>query len=121
MQIDDKLEFSRLQDWKVSRVGSIEDATSVYADLAKRVGEDRAIAHEQTGFDHCARNEARRHPVAHCQCRKLHLTAGKEAIGRDEKSIGAFTRKSGKCRVDLGSSASIEQKDFQPESGTRFP
>jgi hypothetical protein len=50
LEIDDELELARLHDRQVRRLGALEDAASIGADLTKRFRNVRSVAHQSTGF-----------------------------------------------------------------------
>src|SRR5262245_54133897 len=50
-QVDDKLEFRRLQDRQVSRLSALEDLTGVGADLMVHANTIGIVAHQPAGFD----------------------------------------------------------------------
>ena len=54
LQVDDKLEFRRLQDRQVSRLSAIEDLTGVGADLTIHAYTIGVVAHQAAGFDSLA-------------------------------------------------------------------
>jgi hypothetical protein len=43
LRVDDKLEFGRLRNWQIRRVGPFEDAPTIDADLAHRIGQARTV------------------------------------------------------------------------------
>src|SRR6516225_3380231 len=112
LRIEHKFELGRLQDRKVRWFGALEDAAGIDADLAERVHKIGPIAHQQAGFDHLARNITRWYSISHRQRRNLHTAAGEESIARDEKSIGSFTPKCSKRRVNLTRRAGIEERSI---------
>ena len=115
MPIDHKFELGRLQDRKVRGLGTLENAAGIHADLTNRIDNVGPVTHQQSGFDQHARRKARGYTLAHCQRGKLHAAAGEEAVARDEKGIGTFTRKGGKGGVDLIRGGGIEENDVQPK------
>src|SRR5262245_14036596 len=108
--IDDKFKLGRLQHWKVSGLGALENVAGIDADLAEHVGKNRPVAHQEASFDHLARNITRGYSVAHRQCGELYSAAGKKAIARNEKGLRPFTHKSSESSVDLARGAGIEEK-----------
>src|SRR5580704_2833251 len=78
LQVDDELEFGRLQHRQVRGLGALEDAAGIDADLMKRVREVGSIAHKPAGFDNITVRISRRNPLARRQDAKLPAAAGKE-------------------------------------------
>src|SRR5215471_10379094 len=51
LPVDEQLEFGRLHDWEVGRLGSLQDFARVDADLAKHVHNICSVAHQAARFD----------------------------------------------------------------------
>ena len=52
LQINDELEFGRLQDRQVGWLGPLKDMTGVDADLMKHVRDVRSVTHQPASFHH---------------------------------------------------------------------
>src|SRR5262245_7510290 len=61
--IDDQLEFARLHYRQIGRLGALENAAGIYADLTTGIRQTRSVAHQRAGFDILASRIYRRHPV----------------------------------------------------------
>src|SRR5262249_26625202 len=61
--IDGQLELVRLHDRQVRRLGALEDAAGIDADLTKRILDAGSVAYQPTGFDIVAQRICRGEPV----------------------------------------------------------
>jgi hypothetical protein len=80
LQVDDKLEFRRLQDRQVRGLRALEDLTGVGTDLTIHANTIGVVAHQPAGFDGFAEGIARRNPIARREGRKLDSPAGEEHV-----------------------------------------
>ena len=62
LQVDDELEFGRLQDRQIGGLRTLEDLTGVGADLTIHVRTIGIVGHQSAGFDSLARGIARGNP-----------------------------------------------------------
>ena len=92
-QVDDELEFGRLQHRQVGRLGALEDVAGIDADLMKHIREVGAVAHQAAGRDNVAVLIGSRKSVARRQGGKLHAATVEETVGTDEEGIGPLARK----------------------------
>ena len=115
LQVDDKLEFRRLQDRQVSGLSALEDLTGVGADLTIHAHTIGVVTHQPAGFDSLAVGIARRNSMARRERRNLDAPAREEHVGSDEQSIRTVAYKGSEGRLDLVVGARIEDLSLQPE------
>src|SRR5262245_39225701 len=115
LQVDDKLEFRRLQDRQVSGFSAVEDLTGISADLTIHAHTIGVVTHQAAGFDGLAGGIARRNPIARREGRKLDPPAREEHVTIDEQGIGTVAYKGGEGRLDLAAGTCVENLNFQPE------
>jgi len=116
-EVDDELEFGRLQHRQVGGLCALEDATAIDADLMKHVRDVGSIAHQPAGFHKFTEPISRRNSVARRQGDKLHAAAEEKCVGSDEEGVGALARKVGKSRVYLADRTDVEDLDLQSDGG----
>jgi hypothetical protein len=63
--VDDQFELRRLHNRQFGRLGALEDAAGIDADLTIRVGQARAVAHQPAGFGIVTQRICSRDRVAH--------------------------------------------------------
>src|SRR5215470_5996323 len=63
LQIDDELEFDRLQDRQVGGLRALQDVAGINADLTKHVRSIGCVTHQPADFDSLATGIARGNPV----------------------------------------------------------
>ena len=97
LQVDDKLEFRRLQDRQVSGLSAVEDLTGISADLTIHAHTIGVVTHQAAGFDSLAGGIARRNPIARREGRKLDPPAREEYVTIDEQGIGTVAYKVAKA------------------------
>src|SRR5262245_65944981 len=85
LKVEHQLELGWLHDWQVGRLLTLEDATSIKADLTVRVRKPASVAHQAAGRGKLAILVDRGHRMAERQCRKLCDPAVKEWIGANPK------------------------------------
>ena len=88
LEVDDQLEFGRLLDWQVGRVGTFEDVPDVSADLAIDSGKASSIGDQSTGSGEFAESVDRRNGMARRQRYELLALAVEERIGLDDEGAG---------------------------------
>src|SRR5262249_28893773 len=120
LKIDDQLEFGRLRHRQVGRLGALQDAPGIGADLTITVFKVRPVAPQSADCHKITPRISRRNPAARRQGGKLHGAADEECIGTDEESIWMLTLNGGKGRIDLAAGAGFEYLDLQPDGGGGF-
>ena len=120
LQVDDELEFGRLQDRQVGGIGALKDLTGVDADLTIHVQDIGPIAHQPTRFDMFANGIGRGNRIARRECRKLDAPSDEESVGGDEEGDDPVARESGEGRLDLAAGAGVEDRNLQSESACSF-
>src|SRR5438876_7007945 len=113
LQVDDELEFRRLQYRQVGGLGALEDLTGVGADLTMHARTIGVVAGQPAGFDSLARRIARGNPVTRRERRKLDAPAREEDITSDEQGVGAIAHEGGEGRLDLAAGAGVEDLNLQ--------
>src|SRR5262249_47945502 len=86
LKIDDQLEFGRLRHRQVGRLGALQDAPGIGADLTITVFKVRPVARQSADCHKITPRISRRNPAARRQGGKLHGPADEECIGNDEES-----------------------------------
>src|SRR5258708_24657676 len=114
--VDDQLELVRLHDRQVRRLGTLEDAAGIDADLAPRILDAGSVAHQPAGFGIVTQRICRWEPVERRQLGPLDPPAPQEGIAGDEDAAGPLACKSCEGRIDLPDSADLKDLDLQPES-----
>src|SRR5262245_47809171 len=112
LQVDDKLEFRRLQNREVGGLGAFEDLTTVGADLTIHAHTIGVVGHQPASFDSFAGGIARRNPIARSERRKLDAPACEEAVTSDVQGVGTVAREGGEGRLDLAAGARVEDLNF---------
>src|SRR5262249_6224437 len=120
LQVDDELEFGRLQDRQVGGLRALEDLTGVGADLAPHVQTIGPIAHQQARFGPLTGRATRRNPVTRRERRKLDAPASEEPIAGNEEGIGPVACDSGEDRLDFPAVAGVEGLDLQSDGAGSF-
>src|SRR6516165_10821956 len=108
LQVDDELEFRRLQHRQIGWLGALEDLTGVGADLTIHARTIGVVAHQPAGFYSLARGITRGNPVTRRERRKLDTSAREEDITSDVQGVGAIAHEGGEGRLDLAAGAGIE-------------
>jgi hypothetical protein len=120
LQVDDELEFGRLHNRQVRRLGALEDIAGINADLKKTVREIGRIAHQAAGFDSLASGMGRGNPLARRKRRKLDAPANEEPVGGDEQGLGLLANEDCKGCLDFAAGAGVEDLDLQSDGACRF-
>ncbi len=111
----------RLHDRQVRRLGALEDAAGIDADLTIRIRNVGSVAHQPAGFGKFTRRICRGDRVARRQSGQLDTPAGEEGVAADEERVGPLAHKSCEGRIDLAAGAGVEDLDLQPHgAGSRF-
>src|SRR5215510_3549641 len=115
LQVDDKLEFRRLQDREVSGLGAIEDLTGIGADLTIHAHTIGVVAHQPAGFDSLATGIARGNSVVCRKRNKLDASAGEEHVTSDVQGLRAVTHEGGEGSLDFTPGAGVEDLNLQSQ------
>src|SRR5262249_22582640 len=108
-QVDDELEFGRLQHRQISRLRALKDLTGVDADLTPHVQSIGPIAHQPTGFDFLTIVMRRGNPMPRRERRKLDAPSDQEPIGGNEEGVSPVAHERGEGRLDLAAGAGVEK------------
>ena len=120
-ELDDELELARLHDRQFRRLRALEDAAGINADLAIRVGDARAIAHQPTGLDKFTHRVSRGKRMARGQRGQLDAPVGEERVGADKEGVGPLSHKRCVGGIDLLTGTGIVKLSLQPEdASSRF-
>jgi hypothetical protein len=120
LQVDDELEFGRLQDRQIRGLRAPEDLTGVDAGLTVHVYNICPIAHQSTDFDNLARGIGRGNRMARRKRRKLDAPADKERVGSNEERVGSLAHHGGEGRIDLAAGAGVDDLNLQSETACSF-
>jgi hypothetical protein len=112
-QIDDKFELGRLQDWQIGRLGPLEKAARIAAELAIYIRQARSIAHQPTDFRDLTLRICRGNPVNCGQLGQLDPPAREKRVVADKKRVGPLTHKASEHRLDFAASARVDDLDLQ--------
>src|SRR5215831_13915629 len=85
LEIDDQLEFGRLQDRKVGGLLALENPPGVNASMAVGVRKTRSVAHQAADGSVLASRIHSRDGMACRQCNELLASIQKENIGLDQQ------------------------------------
>ena len=119
--VDDQLEFRRLQHRQIGRFRALEDAAGIDADLAKRIAQTCAVAHQPADFGKLTVVLDCRNRVACRQLGQLDTPVGQEGGGANEEGVGSLACKRRERGIDLAAVAGVEDLDLQPlGAGSRF-
>jgi hypothetical protein len=88
IDIDDEVEFGRLDDRQVRRLGALEDAPGIDPNLAVSITEAGAIAHEPAGRRKVGKRIDTRHLVSRGKGCDLTAAVYKEAVSSDHYDVG---------------------------------
>src|SRR6516165_5968756 len=113
LQVDDELEFRRLQHRQIGWLGALEDLTGVGADLTIHARTIGVVAHQPAGFDSLATGIARGNPVVRRKRNKLDASTGEEHVASDVQGIGAVVHESSEGSLDLAPGAGVEDLNLQ--------
>src|SRR5438132_12018284 len=84
LEIDDQLEFARLLDRQISRLGTLQDSPRVTAGLTKGIRDPHTIADQAAGLCDLAPHIVRWNGMARCQRHELVASTEEERIAADE-------------------------------------
>ena len=112
LQVDDKLKFRRLQYRQLGGLSTLEDLTSVSADLTKHVHTIGRIPHQPSDLHSLTRGIARGNPIARRESRKLNAPAREEHVTSDVQGVGVVPHGGEGC-LDLAPGAGVEDLNLQ--------
>jgi hypothetical protein len=111
--VDDQLELARLYDRQVRRLGVLEDAAGIDANLTKRFRNVDSVAHQPTDFDSFTQRVGRRDLVERRQVDQLDTPAGEKCVIANEQGVRPLAHESCEGRFDLRTGAGFENLDLQ--------
>src|SRR5262245_36453117 len=89
LQVDDEVEFPRLLEGKIGRIGSIQDPSHVTCGFAENVSKVHAVGHESSEFGHLSvRGYCYKAFVMHQVGDQLPFVED-ECVAEDEKAVGS--------------------------------
>src|SRR6266446_391851 len=91
-EVDHKLEFGGLHDWKIGRLFALENAAGVDANLAKGIGKTGSIAHQSAGRGEVTPIIDRGNCMACRQCQKLITSALEKRIDLHQEPAPSLFR-----------------------------
>jgi hypothetical protein len=101
-------------DRQVCRLGALEDARGIDANLAIRIRQACPVAHQPADFGKRAIQINRRDREARCEVDQLDAPRHEEGVGVDEKRVGPLARKRREGRIDLVAGVGVEHLDLEP-------
>src|SRR6516164_8753742 len=116
--VDDKLDIRSPHDWEVCRLGALENAAGVDAELAIRIANVGSVTHQAADFSNFTLRIGRGKPVERSQLDQLHTPTIKERKGTDEQGIGLLARHSFESGIDLALSGGVDDLDSQPHGAS---
>jgi hypothetical protein len=118
-EVDDELEFARLHDREIAGLLAFEDAASIDAGLAVRVGQASGVSHEAAAVDKFARSKNGGDPVLLRQSADSGGGSLEESVaGDDERPHIAFD-KTGKGRIEIALVARLCNVKFKAKTTNR--
>src|SRR6516164_306098 len=99
--VDDQLELVRLHDRQVRRLGTLEDAAGIDANLTESILDVGSVTHQPTGFGILTHRIYRGNRVARRQLGQLDTSADEKGTGGDEEDVGPLVYNVCEGRVDL--------------------
>src|SRR5262245_61912575 len=120
LEVDDQFELGRLLDRQVSRLGPLEDATSVDAQLTIRVLEVGAVTHQATRFDKFAPFVDYGNRVFRRKSNEMVAAVVEERVGSDDHRICASMHIIRESRIEFIRTGGIQCLELQSDSARCF-
>jgi hypothetical protein len=100
-QIDDQLEFSRLLDWQVGRLGPFDYLVHVGGTASKQVGDARSVGHEPAEFYKLSGHRHLGQPMLRGEVNDTSSFSEEHRAGEYHKSVRARFNNGRECSVEL--------------------
>src|SRR5438552_17109883 len=114
VEVDDQLEFGRLLDRQIGRLGGLEDLSGVNAHLTGDGTPARSIANQAAGIDKFTPLIDRWDGMARCQRHQLLASVDEQSIGTDEDRMGGRGDEGSEGGVDLVYAGRLEDMELAP-------
>src|SRR6516162_8435782 len=111
LEIDHQLEFCRLLDRQIRRLGAIENFSDVNADLAMDRRKAGAIADQTTSLGVYTPRINRRNRLTYGQCYQLLAMAFEKRISLDDQAVGAQLGEGSEGGADLAFAACVQDRE----------
>src|SRR5437879_4470159 len=115
LEIDHKLELSRLQNGQVGRLLALEDSASIDTGLTKRIESVWAVAHESASRYEFAPDIGGGNPVARRQRNKLGAPIVEKWIGGNDQGIDVLLIYGSESSLEVAFAAGIQDMNLAPE------
>src|SRR6266516_3133698 len=86
--VDDQLELARLYHRQVRRLGVLEDAAGIDANLTKRIRNVDSVAHQPADFGKVTQRIVRGNRMARREVNQLDTPAGEKGVIANEQGVG---------------------------------
>ena len=118
-KIDDQLELGRLHNRQVGRVGTLENAADVDAELPIPLGRARSVAHQAARFCKRSITVDGGNCMARRQGGKLEPPDIEQRVGTDHERIDSIANERREGSLDLAAVARPNDIDLHPDDGRR--
>src|SRR5262249_16742692 len=108
-----QLELGRLYHWQIGRLLALENPTRIDTELAVRIGQAGAVAHQASRCHDVARAIARGQRVARRHCSQLIAPGGEDRPGGAEQRVGPLRDEARERRVDVAFAACVLDVEMQ--------
>ena len=103
----------RLHNRQVRRLGALEDATGIDADLTIRIRNVGSVAHQSAGFGKVTNSSMLRGLCLVRRCvGQLNTPVVEEGVAADEEGVGPLAHEGCEDRIDLAAGAGAEDLDL---------
>src|SRR5215813_14240852 len=117
LEVDHKLEFSRLYHGQVRRLYALEYPPGVDALLANCIGNTGPVTDQTTNLGIVTHRIYRGNQVARREDRNLNAPAVEERVRGDEQGVSPLVHKGREGGINLVAIARVENLDLQPDFG----
>ena len=97
------------------RLGALEDAADIGADLPERIRKIWPVAHQSTNIGKLALRVDRGNCMARCEMDQLHAPVAKKRVAGNKQGIGFLGHKRSEGRIDLAAGAGVEDLNLQAD------
>src|SRR5262249_13145445 len=102
----------------LARLGALEDAAGVDANLTKRIVNVDSVAHQPADFGSFTQRVGRRDFVERRQVDQLDTPTGEKSVIANEQGVGPLAHESCEGRFDLRTGAGFENLDLQSHAAS---
>src|SRR5262245_14534467 len=113
-EVDNELEFGRLQNRQVRWLSALKNSAHIDACLANGVDVARSIAHQPTGFSKLGNRINRGDGMARRQRREFYQTPEEQCPWGDHQCFSSLLHEAGKSRIDFVAGGGFDGFDLPP-------